>query len=106
MTDPPRTIWAYRYQLVPPQPPDRLKRVKAMLDKEHIAARQRQGTWEGRLVADDRIADLLVLSDSPDLDLDVNRRIEAALKALDVGFSLTVPMAVPSDPPGDPAPKD
>ncbi len=106
MTEPPRTIWAYSYQLVPPQPADRLKRLKAMLDKEHIAARQRQGTWEGRLVADERIADILVLSDSPDLDLEVNRRIEATLKALDVDFALTVPMAVADDGPGDAAPKD
>lgn len=105
MNTPPRIIWAYTYQLVPSQPVEKLRELKALLEREHTAARAREGTWEGRLVVDERIAHILVLSDSPELDLESNRRIEQALRAINAGFALTVPMAVPTDPPADVAPK-
>ena len=39
-----------------------------------------------------------MVSDSPDQDLDVNQRLETALRGADVAFALTVPMAVTDDP--------
>ncbi len=99
MSLPPRVIWAYTYRLVPPQSAERLHKVKAMLAHEHREAVARDGTWEGRMVVDDRVAHILVLSDSPDLDLDVNKRLEAELRAIDSGFAVTVPLAVDRDEP-------
>lgn len=91
MSTPPRAIWAYTYRLTPPQSAERLRKVKAMLAREHREAVARDGTWEGRMVVDERVANILVLSDSPDLDRDVNRRLEAELRAIDSGFAVTLP---------------
>lgn len=91
MSTPPRAIWAYTYRLTPPQSAERLRKVKAMLAKEHREAVARDGMWEGRMVVDERVANILVLSDSPDLDREVNRRLEAELRAIDSGFAVTLP---------------
>jgi len=97
MSLPPRVVWAYTYRLTPPQPVERLRKVKAMLAKEHREAAARDGRWEGRMVVDDRVANILVLSDSPDLDRDVNRRLEAELRAIDSGFAVTLPFEFQGD---------
>ena len=107
MTTKPPIIWAYTYRLEPPQPPARLKAVKVLLEREHAAAAARAGTWEARLVTDDRVSHIFVLSDSPDITSEPNRRLEIALQSIDARFSLTVPMIVPLDgdeavPPGIP----
>lgn len=95
MTPPaPKAIWAYTYQIVPPQPLAKLKHLKVLLEAEHAEATRNADKWEGRLVADDRITHLLVLTDSADLDRDVNQKIESELRALDARFSVTVPLAV------------
>ncbi len=94
MTPTPRTIWAYSYRLVPPQSAATLRKIKTILEREHRDAEAQHATWEGRLVSDERIAHILVLSESPDLDLAVNHRIEDALRAIDAGFAVTVPLAV------------
>ena len=106
MTVPPRLVWAYTYALVPPQPRGRLRGIKALLEQVHRAAAQREMTWESRLVVDERVSHILVLSESPDVDLEVNRRVEAVLRTLGAGFELTVPMAVEKSPPVGVTPKD
>jgi len=73
----------------------RLRRIRALLAEEHALVAADQGTWEGRLVVDERVAHILVLSDSPDMTRDVNQRIEVELTRLGAGFSVTVPLAVP-----------
>lgn len=95
MSSNPHVLWAYTYRLEPPLPPARLKEIKALLEREHRAAKERAGTWEGRLVADERISHILVLADSPDLTLEANQRLEFALRSLRAEFNLTVPMVVP-----------
>ena len=92
-------IWAYAYQIVPPQPAGRLHAIKALLDREAMDAKTRARTWEGRLVADEHVTHILVVSDSPEQDLEVNHRVEAELRDLEAGFSVTVPMAVEGDTP-------
>ena len=94
---PPRSplIWAYTYRLVPPQPAEKLRAVRTLLAQEHRTAARRAAIWEGRLVVDERIAHILVLSDSTYLDHEVNQRLEDALRAIDAGFAVTVPLAVP-----------
>jgi len=100
MTTTKPVIWAYTYKLDPPQSAERLNGIKELLDRESAAARKRAATWEARLVVDERISHILVLSDSPDLSSEANRRLEIELKALQAAYSLTVPMAV-----GDEAPE-
>lgn len=99
-------IWAYTYRIEPAQSASRLKGIKALLAREHHAAKQREGTWEARLVADDRVSDILVLADSPDLSLEANRRLETALRAINATFELTVPMVVAAGSPADLPPTD
>ena len=98
----PRTIWAYAYEIVPPQPEDRLRGIKTLLDHEHSQATLGARTWKGRFVREDQITHILVVSDSPDLDRDVNRRLEAELNKLKASYSLTAPMAVVDDAPALP----
>jgi hypothetical protein len=89
-----KTVWAYAYQIVPPQPEDRLHTIRALLDRESIDARTRTRTWEGRLVAEEHVTHILIVSDSPEQNLEVNGRVEAKLRELEAGFSITVPMAI------------
>jgi hypothetical protein len=65
MTPPTRTIWAYTYRLDPPQSVPRLKEVRAFLEREHTAALARAGTWEGRLVVDDRTVPMAITGEAP-----------------------------------------
>jgi hypothetical protein len=99
MTTTKPVIWAYTYKIDPPQPPERLNAIKDLLDRESAAARTRAATWEARLVVDERISHILVLSDTPDLSSEANRRLELELKGLQAAYSLTVPMAVGDESP-------
>lgn len=74
-----------------------MRKIRAVLERERRDAVQRQGTWEARLVADERIAHILILTDSPDLSSDVHHRIAAELLALEARFSVTVPLALVDD---------
>lgn len=90
--------WAYAYQIVPPQPADRLRAIRTLLAKERERATSGERTWEGRLVMEQQATHILVVSDSPEQSLEANKRLEAALAGLEVGFALTAPMAVSDDP--------
>lgn len=87
-------LWAYTYRLIPPMRPERVRALRTLLARVEKAAAKRDAVWEGRMVADERISHILVLSDSPDLDDTINRRIAAALHALDAAYAITVPLAV------------
>lgn len=89
-----KTRWAYAYRIVPPQAEDQLRTIQTLLDHEHSVARRGARTWEGRFVLEEQITHILVVSDSPDQDREVNRKLGVALNQLKAGFSLTVPMAV------------
>jgi hypothetical protein len=91
---PPQTTWAYGYKIVPPQAEDRLNAIKMLLNHEHADAKRGARTWAGRVVLEEQVTHILVVSDSPKQNREVNRRLEAELKALKVGFSMTTPMAV------------
>jgi len=98
----PKTIWAYAYEMDPPQAGDRLDAIKTFLEHAHADATNSARTWECRFVVEPRITHILIVSDDPEQDSGVNRRLEAELRRLEVGFSLTAPLAVP----GDPAPPE
>lgn len=91
---PPRTIWAYGYEIAPPLAPARLRSIERLLDEEHSDARGRDRTWASRFVVEERVTHILVVSDSPDQHLAVNRRLEAELEKLEGGFSITPPVEV------------
>jgi len=96
-TRPPKTVWAYAYQILPPQAEDRLRTIKTLLDQENADAQRGARTWAGRVVLEQQITHILVVSDSPEQNHDVNRRLEAKLQELNAGFSITVPIAVADD---------
>jgi len=94
---PHRKMWAYGYQITPPQPEGRLAAIKSLLVAEHQSAKDHAHTWEGRFVHEEEVTHILVVSDSPDQHQEANRKLEAALTALEAGFSLTAPLAVVDD---------
>jgi hypothetical protein len=87
-------VWAYSYEILPPQALDRLTRTLQVLEDGHSAAGLAGRKWEGRLVTDDLVTHILVVSDSPDQQREVNRRLEAELRKVGAGFSMTLPLAV------------
>ena len=102
---PSKKIWSYGYAIMPPQPEDRLVAIQALLDHEQADARSKARTWAGRVVLEEKVTHILVVSDSPEQDGEVNRKLEAQLQELNVGFSVTMPMAAGDDanplPPGN-----
>lgn len=87
-------MWAYAYEIVPPQPEERLRAIKTLLDQEHSDARRGARAWAGRLVLEPLVTHILVVTDSPEPNREVNRKLEAELLQLQAGFSVTTPLAV------------
>lgn len=92
--EPGKTRWAYAYEIVPAQPDAVLRSIEALLDGEHAHAIKGARTWGSRIVVESRVTNILVVSDTPRQDLEINRRLEAALRKLGAEFSLTAPLAV------------
>jgi hypothetical protein len=91
---PPQAVWAYGYEIDPPVALDQLGTIESLVDEEHANAKLSARTWQGRLVVDEKVTHILVVSDSPDQDRDVNRRLEAELKRLKALFLVTPPVAL------------
>jgi hypothetical protein len=87
----PRAVWAYGYEIDPPVALDRLGTIESLVEEEHASAKVGERTWQGRLVVDEKVTHILVVSDTPDQDLDVNRRLEAELKRLNALFLVSPP---------------
>lgn len=96
---PEKTLWAYAYQIVPPQVEGQMEAIRALLEEEHLKSRSAARTWAGRLVSEERVTHILVVTDSPDQSREINRQIEHGLKQLKAAFTLGPPVAV-----GDPLP--
>jgi len=91
-------MWAYAYEFVPPQAKDRLHVIETILDQERSNGKRPARSWTGRLVVEEQVTHILVVSDSPDQASEINRRIEAELATLSVRFSVTAPMPVVDEP--------
>ncbi len=89
-------LWAYAYLVVPPQPGNRLEAIRMILEQENVAARAAPHIWTGRLIREERITQILIVSDSPVQNGAVNRRLEAELMQMKAAFFLTEPMAIPA----------
>lgn len=90
-------LWAYTYQIVPPQTKSRLRAIKVLLDQAHGAALHESRTWAGRLVPGARMTRILIVSDAAEPNQEVNRKLEAELDHLKATYSRTGPVALPAD---------
>jgi hypothetical protein len=95
----PTSLWAYAYQIVPPQPKSRLDTIQGLLDREHEAARTEGHTWTGRLVLERLVTRILIVSDSPDQARGVNRGLASELHRLQVTYSRTASLEIPAEQP-------
>jgi hypothetical protein len=91
---PPKPIWVYAYQLVPPQLADRLATVQPLLSDEQLDARRGGRTWAGRVVTEERVTHVLIVSDSPEPDQEGNRNLESELKELKAEFTVSPPVVL------------
>jgi hypothetical protein len=89
-----RNLWAYAYEIVPPQPFTRLGAIRAILEDAAAAARAGGRTWAGRLVLEQRATRILIVSDAPGRTVSIDQRLEVELARLDARFSVTGPLAV------------
>jgi hypothetical protein len=85
----PTSLWAYAYQIVPPQQKSRLETIQGLLNHEHEAARTEARTWTGRLVLERLMTRILIVSDNPDQARGINRGLAEELHRLQVTFSCT-----------------
>lgn len=93
----PPPLWAYAYEVLPPQPAPEWGALRALLDEEHATAAREGRRWTGKLVYKQLVTHLLVVSDHPDQDRDINRRVEKCLKAISPGFAVTAPKVLAVD---------
>jgi len=94
----PTGLWAYAYQIVPPQPTLRLDAIRELLDHEHAAARKEARIWASRLVPERRATRILIVSDSPDQERGVDHTLAVELQRLQATFTRTESMAISADP--------
>lgn len=89
-----KSLWAYAYQIVPPQPPTRLRTIRALLKDETMAARAGARTWSGRLVLERDATHILIVSDVLGRSYAIDLRLQAELMRLEAAFFVTEPMVV------------
>lgn len=87
-------MWAYTYQIVPPQPKRRLETIRALLDQEHAAARKNARTWASRLVLERQATRILIVCDSPDQERGINYTLAGEMRRLWATFTLTAPVEI------------
>jgi hypothetical protein len=90
-----KSLWAYAYEIVPPQPSRRLATIRTLLKEETAAAHGSARTWSGRLVLERRATHILIVSDDArGRDHPINRQLEAELERIEAAFFVTEPLAV------------
>jgi hypothetical protein len=89
-----RALWAYSYQIVPPRLEDEMADIHTFLEEEQSEARRSARTWVGKLVREQKVTHILIVTDSPDQSADANRELEGRLKRLKLEYNRTAPMAV------------
>ena len=88
-------MWAYAYQIVPPQTRGILRPIRDLLQAEHLAAKRGHRVWSGKVVCDRELTHILIVSDDLQHDDAINARIEVELRRLHTDFSITKPMVLP-----------
>lgn len=74
--------------------PARLRALEKLLEDEQSIAKREARTWSSRFVVDERVTHILVVSDSEDQGLDINRKLESELERLEAAYSVSPPVAV------------
>jgi hypothetical protein len=87
--------WVYAYQLDPPQPEPRFRKLRALIRQAQLAAKRGGRLWTGRIVVETLVTHLLIVTNDPTQVPAVNRAIEAELKQLDTAFALSGPAQFP-----------
>ena len=87
-------MWAYIYQIVPPQSLSRLHTIRTLLYEEHSAALREARTWASRLVTAADSTRILIVSDTPALDRLIDRRLAIELHRLAAQFTVSEPLAL------------
>ena len=93
-----KTLWVYGYEMIPPQHEQQMTAIRELLDLENNEAKRTARTWTARLVTRPQATHVMIVSTSPELDLEINRKLEAELRALGGEFVVTVPMPIRADP--------
>lgn len=75
-------------------PAARLRALERLLEDEQTIAKREARTWSSRFVVDERVTHILVVSDSQDQGLDINRRLESELARLKAAYSVSPPVPV------------
>lgn len=91
------SLWAYAYEIVPPQPSRRLGGIRTLLKDAAAAARGATRHWSGRLVLERGATHILIVSDAAGRDHAIDRQLQAELERLDAAFFVTEPLAVAGD---------
>lgn len=86
-----RARWVYAYELNPPQPEPRFKKIRALLRRAQATAKHGGDLWTGRIIVETNITHILVVTDHPRHVNSVDRAIEGELKHLNMDFALTGP---------------
>ena len=94
-----KTVWAYAYQILPPQSADRLRAIQRVLDREHANAQRESRSWAGRLVLEEKVTLILIVSDSPEQNREINRALATEVEQLHAALLITTPLAVADDAP-------
>src|ERR1041385_5321814 len=89
-----RNLWAYAYQIVPPQPFTRLGAIRAILKDAGAAGRAGAPPRAGGARREPRPPHFLMVSAAPGRNLSIDPRLEAELARLDARFSVTGPLPV------------
>src|SRR2546430_11109937 len=96
-----KSLWAYAYRVVPPQPSQRLGTIRTLLKDEALAAHGSARTWSGRVVLEAEATHILIVSDDGrGRDHPINRQIEAELNRLEGTYLVTEPLAGAGPPEG------
>lgn len=90
-------VWAYAYQIVPPQPKRGLEVIRDLLDHEHIAAQIEARIWAGRLVLERRVTRILIVSDRPPQEGGEDQTLTMELQRLPATVTRTASMEITAD---------
>ena len=91
---PPAPVWAYAYLIEPALRQNGVGAIRNVLNAEHVIALREGRPWASRLVFSWRTTRILIVSDRPVPDGEVNRKLEIEISWLHAQFTITEPMAV------------
>lgn len=84
--------------MIPPQHEQQMTAIRKLLDQENNEAKRNARGWTARLVTRPQATHVMIVSATPELDLEINRKLEAELRALGGEFVITVPMPIRAEP--------